>query len=360
MEIPVISVVIPLYNAKEYIGECLNSILAQTFQKFEVIVVDDCSKDGSIAVVESYVPKFDGRLRVMKTKKNSGGGGYIPRNIGLNLANGEYIFFADADDYLAKNALEILYNAATKNDADVVYTAAYYELNEENKFHVLRDEKGKKLQRKGGEDKAELVTDDPEKNLNELFMEGGFQSPWTKFVRREFLTDNELFFPEIVTGGDYIWSISVYSKAKKFLRLPVPVYFFRSYSLSFALRKERRPQKQVLFWVTAFVSWLRALNDLTAQNELLTKNPAWCYKASSDYFKYCLGWMSDEVLNRFYSKDTYEILLREFAKGNDPTALIVPFFFSAITNREKLAAKTQKRVDKLEEEISQQKSRRSS
>ena len=58
--IPAVSIVIPMYNAEKYIGECLDSILAQTFTDYEVIVVDDCSTDNSRAVVQSYLPKFDG------------------------------------------------------------------------------------------------------------------------------------------------------------------------------------------------------------------------------------------------------------------------------------------------------------
>ena len=57
--IPAVSIIIPMYNAEKYIGECLDSILAQTFQDFEVIIVDDCSTDNSCAIVESYLPKFN-------------------------------------------------------------------------------------------------------------------------------------------------------------------------------------------------------------------------------------------------------------------------------------------------------------
>ena len=66
--IPAVSIIIPMYNTEKYIGETLDSILAQTFQDFEVIVVDDCSTDNSVAIVESYLPKFNKR----------GGGGQAP------------------------------------------------------------------------------------------------------------------------------------------------------------------------------------------------------------------------------------------------------------------------------------------
>ena len=67
-----ISVIIPLYNAEEYVAGCLDSILAQTFQDFELIIVDDCSTDSSCSIVESYILKFNGRLKLYHTKKKHG------------------------------------------------------------------------------------------------------------------------------------------------------------------------------------------------------------------------------------------------------------------------------------------------
>ena len=112
--------IIPLYNAENYIGECLDSLLLQRFQDFEVIVVDDRSIDNSFAIAESYLSKFNGRLRLTKTEKNSGGGG-VPRNKGLLISSGEYIQFLDADDILTKTALEEMYTLAKEYDVDVVY-----------------------------------------------------------------------------------------------------------------------------------------------------------------------------------------------------------------------------------------------
>jgi hypothetical protein len=109
VNISAISVIIPMYNSEKYIGECLDSLLAQTFQDFEVIVVDDCSTDDSVVIVESYAQKFSGRLKLAKTEINSGGGGYVPRNIGLSLSSGEYFYFLDADDFIVEMALEIFH-----------------------------------------------------------------------------------------------------------------------------------------------------------------------------------------------------------------------------------------------------------
>ena len=108
---PEVSVIVPLYNAEKYIAECLESLLAQTFKNFEVIVVDDCSTDSSCAIVESYRERFGGRLTLSHTKKNSGNPA-VPRNKGLMLSRGEYIYHVDNDDVIIQTALEEMYSLA--------------------------------------------------------------------------------------------------------------------------------------------------------------------------------------------------------------------------------------------------------
>ena len=214
-----------MYNVENYIVECLDSVLNQTFTDFEVIVVDDCSTDNSCAVVKSYAEKFNGRLKLLSTEKNSGGGGYVPRNIGLSAASGEYIFFVDADDFIVETALEILYLAATQYQADVVYTSAYNLCDGSGDFKTMVDVETAN----GRDDKISLTIDTPNKNLQRLLFAGHFPNPWTKFTCRDFLLENKIAFPQIISGGDFIWCINVYAHSKRFLRLPVALYFYRSY-----------------------------------------------------------------------------------------------------------------------------------
>lgn len=87
-----------MYNAEKYIAECLESVLTQTLQDFEVILVNDCSTDNSRPIAESYLEKFDGRLKIYDNEKNSRAA--ATRNKGLRLAGGEYVFFFDADDMI--------------------------------------------------------------------------------------------------------------------------------------------------------------------------------------------------------------------------------------------------------------------
>lgn len=113
---PVISVIVPVYKAERYLNECIDSILAQTFSDFELILVDDESPDRSGEICDQYAAK-DTRIRVIH-KPN--GGVSSARNAGLDTAKGEWIAFVDADDMIAPDMLEQLFNKAEQENADIV------------------------------------------------------------------------------------------------------------------------------------------------------------------------------------------------------------------------------------------------
>ena len=148
MVTPAVSVIIPMYNAEKYIGECLDSLLNQTFQDFEIIVVDDCSTDNSVAIAENILEKFGRENVLIKRKKNSGNFGYTARNRGFRYAKGEYVFFVDADDMLTDNALEELYASAKRFAADVVYTGARYLYTAAAGAELKLDKEGRKCRKK--------------------------------------------------------------------------------------------------------------------------------------------------------------------------------------------------------------------
>lgn len=332
-----ISIVIPMYNAEEYISECLDSLLIQTFQDFEVIVVDDCSTDNSYAIAKSYSSKFNYRITLAQTKVNSGGGGYIPRNIGLKLAQGEYIFFVDSDDFILNTALETLYNAAKENDADVVYYSSYYRLKQPNDIYLHRDGEGKKLIKAGLEDKPVLTVDDTNKLLSQLFMEeneGNFRAPWSKFIRRDFLIDNEILFPKMFNGGDFIWVIDVYCHVKRFLRIPTPLYFYRRYNTKSVTQMKREPPAQIQHWFSGFAIWAKALSELANKNAVLSNNRAYCFAALKSHFEWSLFCMR-EARVKLSEREIYELLRKEFAEEKGSLDLMLPFLFSVIKGGKK-------------------------
>lgn len=112
---PQISIIIPIYNVERYLRQCIDSILAQTFTDFELLLIDDGSPDGCPAICDEYAEK-DARIRVFH-KQN--GGVTSARNKGLNNANGNWIIYIDGDDWIEPTYVEELYNAAINNEADI-------------------------------------------------------------------------------------------------------------------------------------------------------------------------------------------------------------------------------------------------
>jgi len=113
---PIISIIVPVYNVELYLRKCVDSILAQTFTDFECILVDDGSLDSCPAICDEYVER-DSRIVVIH-QKNSGSA--VSRDVGLQMAQSEWIMFVDSDDWLEYNTLELLYEAQRETDAYIV------------------------------------------------------------------------------------------------------------------------------------------------------------------------------------------------------------------------------------------------
>jgi len=111
-----ITVILTAYNEGKYIGEMLECISKQTFQDFELIAIDDGSTDKTGEIMDSYAPKFEGRVTVIHQENQ---GISATRNNGLDIARGEYIAFLDGDDIISPDYLERLYAAAKKYDVDI-------------------------------------------------------------------------------------------------------------------------------------------------------------------------------------------------------------------------------------------------
>src|SRR5690625_2816139 len=112
---PQISIIVPVYNVASYVQQCLDSILDQTFKGFEVIVINDGSTDNTGEIIDKYTKKD----RRVKAIHQSYGGVSSARNIGIELATGEYIGFVDGDDYIKKDMFETLYRMCVDTESDI-------------------------------------------------------------------------------------------------------------------------------------------------------------------------------------------------------------------------------------------------
>ena len=125
---PLVSVIMPVYNCEKYLKESIESVISQSYQNWELLIVDDGSKDRSVSIIESYMEK-DRRIRLYKNESGEHGPG-IARNYGIEQIQGKYTYFIDADDWIEKNLLQDTVTLAEKTDADIIPFGFIIEDNE--------------------------------------------------------------------------------------------------------------------------------------------------------------------------------------------------------------------------------------
>ena len=337
----IISVIIPMYNAEKYIDECLDSLLDQTFQYFEVIVVDDCSTDNSVKIVESYAPKFGGRLTLTSMDKNSGSGA-LPRNKGITLSRGEYIQFLDADDTFTKTALEELYTLAKKYDADVVYCEKYFMssgVGEEFIKNVHPANIPYDMQQPPFVDEPTFDTEDLSERVKNIVNRKVWVVPWDKLVKRKLLIEQELFFPHTVISEDDIWIYGVYLLAKKFLRVPNMIYIRRMHENSMVKRK-RSPEGFLNFWSNPILLGLKNLDNLMSKHEFFKTNPQQRYTIL-EYFVTSKSGLSFRDAWNFSAFEVYDTIKQEFGdRLGEQDVLISALYANLFKNKKALNSVT--------------------
>ena len=326
--LPAVSVIIPLYNAQNFIAECLDSLLIQTFQDFEVIVVDDCSVDNSAKIVESYLEKFGGRLKLSRTKKNSGRPA-LPRNKGLNLSRGEYVFFMDNDDLLMPTALEEMYTLAKNYDAEVVYCEKHYvsDISLKN-IRLATSQQGNLIEKPTFE--SDFLSERLDKIMKYMFV----VMPWTKFIRRDFLIEHEIIFPDIIRDDD-IWTWSLVFYAKKFLRVPNAVYIWRNVENSIT-RVEKTPAQEINFWLNPVICGVKILDKIMSRHEFFQKNPDSQYLMLG-YFMEVSFTLLLEPSRELTPFEFYDAIREKFSDELGEQGALIPLMCSFINAQQRLA-----------------------
>ncbi len=239
-KIPLVSVIVPMFNAAKFVTQTLESLLYQTMTDFEVVIVDDCSTDNSIEVVESFRERFNGRLKLVRLPKNTGTPG-LPRNVGIQLARGKYISFLDCDDLYTKTALEELSTLAEKFQADGVRLNSNFDLWQGEKksvddpamtnFAQLTDPKNFTVHtyRKEKISEPTLEPNDIAERVRRWVSStpNAFWATCLTFYRRDFLLANQIFFSKMRTCEDAPFSFKALCLAKKFLNAPNTTYIIR-------------------------------------------------------------------------------------------------------------------------------------
>ena len=192
-----VSIIIPLYNAEKYIGRCIESIQSQSYQDFEILIVDDCSKDNSISVVKKYM-EVDSRIRLFENEENSGP--MWARMIGYTNATGDYLAFSDSDDELIPDALEVLLTVATEQKADIV-VSSYTTISFQGKERI----NSPKL----------LYGNDSTSVFKSLLRNELAHSLWAKLYSRHLFDDELICFENMTNGEDAVLFYQLVERANK-------------------------------------------------------------------------------------------------------------------------------------------------
>ncbi len=134
---PAITVIVPVYNVEQYLRRCIDSILKQSFQDFELVCVNDCSPDGSMEIVDEFVSKYPEKIKRIDHKENMGLG--AARDRGIQYAQGKYIVFFDSDDYVKEDYLEIYLAEMEHSGADIVMGGYVRRAGEKETVFSMRD-----------------------------------------------------------------------------------------------------------------------------------------------------------------------------------------------------------------------------
>lgn len=231
---PQVSVIVPVFNAQQSLGRCINSILSQTFRDLELILVNDGSTDGSEQICRNWA-ELDPRVKIIE-KPN--GGVSRARNRGLEEASGEYIQFVDSDDYIAADMTEKLL-AAMQFYGRETAVCSCWQITERDGETTERIKLG--LHKKG----SELVFDrDGLWNTMLLLVweTSSMECPWNKLYVRKIIEDNGIRFPlELSLGEDFVFNLEYFRHCNGLVFLNEPLYYYRVVENSQSLTCRARP-----------------------------------------------------------------------------------------------------------------------
>ena len=344
-----------MYNTEKYIAQCLESLLDQTFQDHEVIVIDDCSTDDSVKIAESFIPKFNDRLKIFHHSRNSGGCA-IPRNTGIRISRGKYLLFMDSDDVLLKNALDELYKAAEETQADVLHEERFFitkdrseELNNNTQLVPITWER---KDEKGFVKKPTLITDDPIERMK-MYSRGQFYwNIWSKMFRREFIVENCLEFVNL-SAEDMIFSFQCLCLAKNYVRIPNILYFYRIRQDSIAHRRPNM-EEYIPKQLKIIIDGSKYLRDFMKGFEIFEQHPEFKQNVLDifirEHFRH---------LRQIYSTtpihEINKIVYKEFLNASNVTPELISYFFNEANLFRALFEQAQQQIAQLKAELNKKK-----
>lgn len=211
-----LSYIVPVYNVEKYIKECIESILAQTFDDYEIILVDDASPDNCPYICDEYAERYPDIIKVIHQKNNGLAGA---RNSGFRQAVGEYIYFFDSDDFFIRDGIAEIYNKAVEADADIL----------QNSFILLNECDDSRIVIRSSFETNNLYNrDELRKKVCVSTTERSTIFVWRNIYKKSFLEKNNIFFDENLRMiEDSPFNTLAFLKAERFISADKPIYAYR-------------------------------------------------------------------------------------------------------------------------------------
>ena len=293
-----ISVIIPMYNPGKEIVRCFKSLENQTFTDYELILIDDGSKDPSYKAVEKYIDTSTLKSKTRLIRQENAGVA-VTRNRGIDMAEGDYLAFIDQDDFVAKDYLENLYKAATevngadKDDSPIdIVVSGYERVRSDGRIILKRD-----------------IKDAPWTKYTMI-------TPWAHLYRREFIVDNNIRFLDTKIGEDVYFNLPAYTYTDKIVILKDRGYkwFYNEKSVSNVSHKTLDSKLDVLLLLDSVYDKLAQVdaNDSEEMQYYYMRFVCWFMLYATrgskrenivDAYKKVFGWLRSKYPN--YRKSRY-------------------------------------------------------
>ncbi len=226
-----VSVIIPVYNVSSYIDRCLQSVANQTYTDIECILVDDCGNDNSVTIVQKFIEDYQGNMTFTLLHHDRNRGLSAARNTALRQAKGEYVYFLDSDDAITPDCIELLMALIVKYpDADFAQGNFLDENGNINKYgwHIHLPEHCNEHDKLEDYILAVVVT-----------------SACNKVIKKSFLTEHELYFPEGILHEDMYWSffLAKHTKAVVYVNKGTYIYYINDNSIVTSISRQSRVRR---------------------------------------------------------------------------------------------------------------------
>ncbi|KIR02078.1 putative glycosyltransferase [Lachnospiraceae bacterium TWA4] len=220
-----ISVIVPVYNVENYLIQCLNSIVSQTYSNLEIIIIDDNSSDQSGVIADEFADQFSNIIVIHTANR----GAAAARNTGLKQANGKFIMFVDSDDWLEKNAIDCMYQVAISQKADIVQCQYFEEYLSGSKKHDLNYSLKETL--------SDL------EYIKRMLKEWECVLLWNKLIRTELLKG--IFMTEGRCIDDEFFTYKYVARSRRIVIIPDYLYHYRIRKSGAMLSLDKRKQRMI-------------------------------------------------------------------------------------------------------------------